>query len=86
MSPTGTCAVFDDNADGFTRGEGVGVVVLKRLKDAERDNNRIYATIKSTHQNNRGHAKSISEVDHKSITRVINECYKQRNIKHESVD
>src|SRR5882672_735396 len=52
LSPDGSCAVFDDNANGFTRGEGLGLLVLKRVDDAERDNSRIIAKIVATHQNN----------------------------------
>src|SRR5690606_24219664 len=43
LSPDGRCAVFDDAANGFTRGEGVGLLVLKRMDDADVDNNRIFA-------------------------------------------
>jgi acyl transferase domain-containing protein len=46
LSPSGTIRPFDDEADGTILGEGVGMVVLKRLADAEKDGNRIYAVIR----------------------------------------
>jgi 3-oxoacyl-(acyl-carrier-protein) synthase/acyl carrier protein len=86
LSKDGTCGVFDDNANGFTRGEGVGAIILKRLVDAEKDNNKIYGVIKSCHQNNRGKANDISEIKHESITNVIAETYKRELITPETVD
>ncbi|MEE8509140.1 MAG: SDR family NAD(P)-dependent oxidoreductase [Myxococcota bacterium] len=47
LSRKGQCSAFDADADGIVLGEGVGVVVLKRLADAERDGDRIYAVVKS---------------------------------------
>ena len=46
LSPSGQCHTFDADADGIVLGEGVACVVLKRLADAERDGDRIYAVIK----------------------------------------
>ena len=85
LSPDGSCGVFDDAANGFTRGEGVGLLVLTRLNDAERDNRRIFAKVVATHQNNRGHASFISEIKHEAITQVIAECYEKHDIAPKSV-
>jgi 8-amino-7-oxononanoate synthase len=54
ISPSGACRPFDEKADGFVMGEGVGVVILKRLSDALHDGDRIYAVIKGSGCNNDG--------------------------------
>ena len=48
MAQDGRCKTFDANADGYVRGEGCGVVVLKRLTDARRDGDRVLAVIKGS--------------------------------------
>ncbi|MBT3219858.1 MAG: type I polyketide synthase, partial [Proteobacteria bacterium] len=54
ISASGVCRPFDDEADGFVQGDGAAAVVLKRLEDAERDGDRIYATISGVAINNDG--------------------------------
>ncbi|MCC2277863.1 SDR family oxidoreductase [Streptomyces sp. ET3-23] len=46
LSPTGRCRTFDADADGIVLGEGVACLVLKRLADARRDGDRVYAVVK----------------------------------------
>ncbi|MGI9161829.1 MAG: sulfolipid-1 biosynthesis phthioceranic/hydroxyphthioceranic acid synthase [Mycobacterium sp.] len=59
LSKTGHCHSFDVAADGFVRAEGCGVVVLKRLDDAQRDGDRVLAVIRSTASNQDGRTDNI---------------------------
>jgi acyl transferase domain-containing protein len=60
LSRTGNCKTFDDSADGYCRGEGVGIVVLKRLEDAQAENDPIQACILSAGTNHSAEAESIT--------------------------
>jgi polyketide-type polyunsaturated fatty acid synthase PfaA len=59
LSKTQQSKPFDVNSDGILLGEGIGMVVLKRLEDAERDGDRIYATIRGIGTSSDGRFKSI---------------------------
>lgn len=60
LSRTGNCKTFDDGADGYCRGEGVGTVILKRLEDAIADNDPIQALILGAYTNHSAEAESIT--------------------------
>jgi acyl transferase domain-containing protein len=59
LSASGECRPFDAASDGTLLGEGLGMVALKRLSDAERDGNQIYAVIKGLGTSSDGKSKSI---------------------------
>ncbi|KOU67264.1 hypothetical protein ADK57_16880 [Streptomyces sp. MMG1533] len=59
LAPDGRCKPFDARADGIVRGEGCGVVVLKRLTDAQRDGDRILAVIRGTAVNSDGRSAGL---------------------------
>lgn len=60
LSTDGKCRTFDADAAGIARGEGCGVVVLKRLSDAQADGDRILATIRATGINQDGRSSGIT--------------------------
>src|SRR5690606_15029852 len=60
LSPDGRCRTFDARANGFVRGEGCGVVVLKRLADARRDGDRVWALIRGSSINHDGRAGGLT--------------------------
>ncbi|MFD8496907.1 SDR family oxidoreductase [Amycolatopsis sp. NPDC059657] len=74
LSPTGRSATFDSAADGIALGEGVACVALKRLADAERDGDRVYAVIKGVGSASDGRALGLTaprpEGQHNALTRA----------------
>ena len=60
LSPTGRCRTFSDDADGYVRSEGCGVVVLKRLSDAQKDGNPILAVVRGSSINQDGSSAGLT--------------------------
>ncbi len=79
-SPNGRCATFDDSADGFAPGEGVGVVVLKRLADALRDGDRVLAVVRGTGINQDGKTSGLTAPSATSQTELEREVYRRSDI------
>ncbi len=75
LSPTGQCRTFDASADGITLGEGVAAVVLKRLADAERDGDRIYAVIKGVGGSSDGKSLGLTAPRKEGQARALLRAY-----------
>ena len=78
LSKTGSCKTFDNDADGYCRGDGVATVILKRLEDAELDNDPILGVICATMTNHSDQAVSIThphaETQKKLFQNVMNKA------------
>ena len=75
LSPRGRCRPFDATADGIAISDGLGMLVLKRLADAERDGDRIYATIRSVGSASDGREKSLTAPAVQGQARAVNRAY-----------
>lgn len=80
LSSNGRCSTFDINGDGFVRGEGAGVLILKRLTDAERDNNKIFAVIRGTAMNNNGYNVNLPATSTAGQLQVLHDAYSTSGI------
>ena len=84
LSPDSRCFSFDHRANGYARGEGFGVVVIKRLSDAIHDGNVIRAVIRSTGSNQDGHTPGITQPDRDAQERLIRETYAKAGLSMKS--
>ncbi len=85
LSPSGHAHPYDATGDGTTLGEGIGIVVLKRLADAKRDGDRIYAVIKGIGSSSDGLGKAIYAPKSEGQAKAIQRCYTQAGIDPGSV-
>ncbi len=86
LSPSGHARPYDAETDGTTLGEGLGIVVLKRLADAERDGDKIYAVIKGIGTSSDGRGSAIYEPDAKGQAKALVRAYEQAGIGPESIE
>jgi acyl transferase domain-containing protein/NADPH:quinone reductase-like Zn-dependent oxidoreductase/NADP-dependent 3-hydroxy acid dehydrogenase YdfG/acyl carrier protein len=75
LSPNGRCRAFDAGADGYVRGEGAGVVVLKTLSKAVADGDRIHALIIGTGVNQDGHSPGLTVPNPEAQESLLREIY-----------
>jgi acyl transferase domain-containing protein/NAD(P)H-dependent flavin oxidoreductase YrpB (nitropropane dioxygenase family) len=80
FSPRGRCRPFDDSADGIVISEGVGVVILKRLADAERDGDRIYAVIKGLGASSDGRERGLTAPSAEGQSRALRRAYRKAGV------
>lgn len=85
MSPDGRCKTFDAGADGFVRGEGVGVVILKRLSDALAAGDPIVAVVAGTAVNQDGNSNGLTAPNGLSQQTVVRQALANAKIKPEQV-
>ncbi|MDE2806451.1 MAG: SDR family NAD(P)-dependent oxidoreductase [Gemmatimonadota bacterium] len=86
LSPDGQCKTFDASADGYVRGEGCGVVILKRLSDAEVDGDRIWAVIRSAVMNHGGTGIGLTVPNTPALEQVMTDALAQAGAAPAEVD
>jgi acyl transferase domain-containing protein/acyl carrier protein len=85
LSPDGCCKTFDDTANGYVRGEGGGVVLLKKMSDALRDGDRILAVIKGSAVNQDGASGGLTVPSGPSQEAVIRKALEQSGLSSTAV-
>jgi len=86
LSPDGRCKTFDAAADGYARSEGCGVLVLKRLSDAQRDGDRICAVIRSSAVNSDGASSGLTVPNGGAQQRLIRSALARAGLSGGDVD
>lgn len=86
LSPTGHIHAFSDDADGFIRSDGAGVVVLKRVADALADGDDILAVIKGSAVNSDGHSNGLTAPNPESQIDVLARAYADAGVEPSDVD
>ncbi|MDT5209780.1 MAG: hypothetical protein QOF67_2195, partial [Mycobacterium sp.] len=86
LSPDGRCKTFDAAADGYVRSEGCGILVLKRLSDAERNGDRICAVIRGSAVNQDGASSGLTVPNGGAQQRLITAALARAGVQGRDVD
>ncbi|MCP4135876.1 MAG: SDR family NAD(P)-dependent oxidoreductase [bacterium] len=85
LSEDGRCKTFDAGANGYVRGEGAGVILLKPLREAEKDGDNIYAIIKGSSVNHGGYSNTITAPNPNAQAQLIINAYEGAGVEPETV-
>ncbi|MBI1357395.1 MAG: SDR family NAD(P)-dependent oxidoreductase [Acidobacteria bacterium] len=85
LAPDGRCKTFDASADGYVRGEGCGVVALKRLSAAQRDGDPILAVIRGSAVNNDGRSNGLTAPNGAAQEAVLREALRRAGVEPRQV-
>ena len=86
LAPDGQCKAFDASANGYVRGEGCGILVLKRLADAEADGDRIWGVIRGTALNQDGTSQGLTVPSGPAQERVIAAALERAGVQPSDID
>ncbi len=86
LSPDGRCKTFDASANGYGRGEGCGMIVLKRLDTAQLDHDRVLAVVKGSALNNDGRSNGMTAPNGLAQRRVISAALEDAGLQPSDID
>ncbi len=85
LSPSGQCFAFDDRANGYVRGEGAGVIVIKPLRQAIADGDRVYCAIRAAVINQDGNTSSMTVPGVETQAEMLRIAYRQAGMEPKRV-
>ncbi len=85
LSPDGRCKSFDDSADGYGRGEGCGLIVLKRLSDAMKNGDPVRAVVRGTAVNQDGRTNGFTAPSGLSQEKVLRKALEDSDLRPEDI-